>query len=1158
MLQTILVGLGGTGSRVVNNVVKELKLRNESINNGQICCAILDTNVMDNRLIRNSGTGVPVFGTGKAQSINTYMTDYTHLRMDAWCPWSPSFGEQTIIDGASEMRVKSRIAFTDFMESGEIGRLEALINDVLKNNSGSKIRVMIVSSLSGGSGSGMFIQVALWLRRLLGQSAISITGTFLLPDIFVRTVKDIRENRSKVVRHYSNAYAAIRDLNSLSQIAKNDALDVSERIVLGDLFDSDRDKGCGRPVYDWAFFVDDQDENGNYLLTMQEYERMVAQLVYMQLYAPMAESELYSVLDNAFLKFEEADEPLYGSCGTAKAQYPMDSVLKYCTIRAAQDSLTNGWCKIDDEIRAQIIDRRQAERDGTYLPEFDPRARYVRLYEEKTSTPPEKMGRDRFFYFISKDAKNETRTRSGEEIITKYSDKVTDFTKALVNEHIMPVVHKHGGVSDFAIDEDTFVAEDHTVDQLVEQAKNYEKGFADALEKFDSRVDTYAEDILNAVFPLSMDDVQMNNVCSIYGMLSKADTKGKRSFVHPVSVRYMLYRVVAELEKGLKKIVLKDSRAIALSGGEASSLFDNKKTKEKEDDALKFLESRRWYQPLDAFLDDFESRFAQFTNSKIALAENYEKEKLQFIVYGKLIERINGMIEQLEAFFERMGEVSEKLGMQLAENVEETKDIVGKTVFVLGKKEDKERIYESLDVGLDGNADPNASNSAVVSKCKAVINQSVIQSVYGSYCARVRPSNTANLPYAGLNLVDAFVSDIQAIFADRITGDRNNYDKINLNIYQALCQECDAEVVANGGNILVRNDVEAAAASRRHEDYFAQMTAKLERMAAPFLIHDQERSTTQSGAVTMSKLRFWGFHPDVVAAFPNINYVLQSNSDLEANVAYSPAELCCFRATCGIGVSLIPKFREKAGGKYFPYYEEIVNGMLERADLIKHPEFALVSTPHLDKTWHRILPHITKEKRDEERLAFYRGFWLAIAYGVIGVDKDGYFYINREDKEKTEITCKGRRLSKTDIALLLEALRTDRVFVGSDVLKLEEKFAKELVDMDTYVGTKLMKGLAGGREETNPVQIIIRYNEGPQHSHKVTTALIDALESFAVEMVKKYDEQRDEKQMEVATYRICRKIYDSCKRTQGKSKVFGKWEKKFDDYKIKGDGDSAQ
>ena len=180
MAQSLLIGLGGTGSRVVNNTIKLLKQNGLSFNNGEICCAVLDTNVNDAGEIRSSGTEVPVFETSKPQRIRDYLEQYHHLHIEEWCPQSTRFLNQSMIDGASECRVKSSLAFMDCLETGVTDQLELMINQVLRNNTGSKIRIMIVSSLSGGTGSGMFIQMALWLRKFFSQSQITIRGIFLL------------------------------------------------------------------------------------------------------------------------------------------------------------------------------------------------------------------------------------------------------------------------------------------------------------------------------------------------------------------------------------------------------------------------------------------------------------------------------------------------------------------------------------------------------------------------------------------------------------------------------------------------------------------------------------------------------------------------------------------------------------------------------------------------------------------------------------------------------------------------------------------------------------------------------------------------------------------------------------------------------------------
>ena len=132
-------------------------------------------------------------------------------------------------------------------------------------------------------------------------------------------------------------YAAIRELNAITKVMQGSSVELEQEFELGDLFNSTTDKDKGTPVFDYAFFVDNKDSRGVHLSEISDYEKMVAQLVYMQLYSPMVD-DMYSEEDNLFQAFVANDEPKYGACGVAKAVYPVDSVRAYSAMRAVQDS----------------------------------------------------------------------------------------------------------------------------------------------------------------------------------------------------------------------------------------------------------------------------------------------------------------------------------------------------------------------------------------------------------------------------------------------------------------------------------------------------------------------------------------------------------------------------------------------------------------------------------------------------------------------------------------------------------------------------------------------------------------------------------------------------------------------------------------------------
>ena len=1162
MAQSLLIGLGGTGSRVVNNVVKLLKKNGLAFNDGQICCAVLDTNTNDMGDIRRSGTDVPVYETSKPQRISDYLDQYNHLDIKEWCPVSPAFLTQSMLDGCSEVRVKSRLAFLDCLNTETISNLGTLINDVLKNNEGSKIRVMIVSSLSGGTGSGMFIQVALWLREYLARSQITIRGIFLLPDVFVSTIKDIRESAETRTRHYANAYAAIRELNALTKIRKNISLDLPEKITLGTLFDSEKDADNGEPVYDFSFFIDNRDENGVSLSSISEYEQMAAQLVYMQLYSPMKD-DMYSEEDNAFLSFVSNDEPLYGTCGTAKAEYPVKSVKTYCAIRATQDSIKTGWKKIDNEIEARIEERKAAERDGVFTSDvIDPRVEYVKLFDEKIAVKPEEAGKDRFFISISKDVKNETKIKSKDGKVTvKYTDKIDDFIKTLKSKKIETFVTRNSHLDDFAIDAEAFVSADHSKEELRSKILSDESDMEDAVNLFESKVDEYATNIVNNVFPFSMGEVNPENECSIYGLLSKTNEEGSRIFIHPVAMRYLLCKLVSSMERELRGIVLDSSRMDALSGGDVGTSVDNPKTKKTETSAMELLESKTVTQRTGKFLDFFEGRYAEFINTKIGLCEKYEKEFLQVSVYTKLMERVKALISQLEAFFKRLSDVQEKLEDSLTANIAETDGVVGKTYYVYSSKANKEAIYQAIDLQIGKSVDE--------------INKSVIDSTYGRLCAEKRPSTPENASYANKGIAANFMINTLTVFRNRLESDPNNRDVVNMDIFTAICKQADSErnrsnEMSDDAGELDRIDIDEGTIAEnhdkaaRHAEAFAKCKNRLLRMAAPMLTRTNELSDNPLGIVTTRQKTFWGFNPAVTAAYPNIGATLQVNADIQADTAYPANELYCYRAVYGLEAKYIPKFNETTGGIYYTSYRAIVDEMVKEAAGRKG-ERAYVVSPHLDKRWHALLPYTTTDMHEKDTAAFFHGFWLAIAYGAVKLNKDGHYCAVRKIDggfgtmldDEVEVLYKGRTVGKADIFKLVSALRADVLFKNVTIPELEKRFLAEIENMDTYVGTSVLKGLTVKNSDLNPVDIVSRYYSGLGKDKHVMALLIGSLESIAGELASKYDLDRSERRIEEAKFRICKRIYDSSSRVKGKAEVFGRWVTMFSELGLKSEVDSV-
>lgn len=1167
MTQTVLIGLGGTGSRVVNNVAKTLRKNNVAINDGVVTCAVMDTNQADNVLVGKSGTMIPVIPTCDDKTIDEYLNLYANKRAGGWCPYSRAFGAESMIDGASEIRVKSRLAFMDTMESGRIFELQNAIEKVFHNKPGTpeKIRVMLVTSLSGGTGSGMFLQVALWLRKFFEERncMATIRGIFLLPDIFVRSVPNIRENGRKKLYHYANAYAAIRELNAINKVIKGNYVP-DQPIIIDGLFDSR--KPNKKPVFDNAFFIDDVDASGAAFNSIGAYEEMVAQIVYMQLYAPM-HSELSSVEDNLFRAFESNPEPVFGSCGTAKAEYPVEDVVEYCALRASRDSIAEGWHRIDAEIDAMIEEEKNAEKDGIVLNKrVSRRDEFIRLFDEKANKSGAEIGlSDRLFVTIKNDAFNEKReaVADGEEAPVVLTCKIEAFMN-LVEEEILKTVTADGGcdkVTKACSDLPDAELPENFPDDIVEILKGIREKEEKVVEKvvrtFDENAKDFADAIVRSLVPLDMSTINKNNEKSLYGLFVKKDLNGGDYYVHPVAAKYLLYKLSKAIEIRQNTLAPDSRRAKALKGDDTVS-FDNLKTRK--------IETREEYwSQLGLFtskseIQHFIRRYKEYNIKNKTLCMDYEKESLSQKVFKELSERIKRLIEEMEKLFKDFPKLSEKITEEISDNVKRNEDNLTKTLFVLAKQKHKEAKYSSLGIELNGRNDD--------------LNKDVITSVYGKFCAQYRPNIEENREYVDKSIITTFHNKLVNTFEKLIA--KECKDDVDLDIISAIKQESDYEfALTNDGEADRDPFADENAMQRtatRHDRAIIGYRDRLNSMSAPFLrarpdealavvsnvegvSYDENNAiwmTTEDGRVLhmpfQTKLTFWGFHPSTVENYPNITAALGANMATAADTGYRKNELYCYSSVYGIKAEAIDKFNEQNGGDYYTHYSAVINNMLTRGFEI--------DTPHIDKTWHEFLPYVSEAKQSQSNQTFYKAFWRAIAYGRISLDlhdryqlseqtTDSYGNVNYEPVLLME---NDRPIGVTDITRLLKALRNHATFKTVVAGQLEEYFKKDVEGMSTYIGTEIIQGLLV-EGDLNPVTMIVRYESAQGYSAKIKGDLVGGLAEIMKDVASEYDMNRGDAQIEDAKIRLCHRVYEKCKMTR-KNVLFEAWVKDFKRLKL--------
>ena len=329
---TLLVGLGGTGSkiicRVANKVTKEQRQH--------LGFAVFDTDINELREIQRANPFVHSIQTSTKLSVGEYLNIDTHAR-DTWFPVNAILNSKTLTEGAGQVRAISRLAFDTALRAGKLEPLHEAIQELYKlesDGSEQALRVIIVSSLAGGTGSGLILPVALYIQNYLKthfrQSGNITRGFFILPEVFEEVIFGEAERNSLK----ANAYATMRELDAF--LMKGDAtlpkrFEKDVRMEFPRVSSTGYDEYRVRP-YDFCFLFDAQNAEGRKLNSFNQYLDHAANCIYAQSIGPMNKRSNSSE-DNTIRRLcEERGRNRYAGAGSSMLVYPVDDVKEYIAL----------------------------------------------------------------------------------------------------------------------------------------------------------------------------------------------------------------------------------------------------------------------------------------------------------------------------------------------------------------------------------------------------------------------------------------------------------------------------------------------------------------------------------------------------------------------------------------------------------------------------------------------------------------------------------------------------------------------------------------------------------------------------------------------------------------------------------------------------------
>lgn len=290
--------------------------------------------------------------------------------IDEW--WPTEIPTQAIIAGAGQVRARGRLAL--FARSAEVfGRIQRAVDDVrnIRNqkqmyseqfqvSTRSGVEVHIVGSLAGGTGSGLFLDVAFMARDIIGGDETSnFTAVLLLPRFFTRY--------AGVALVKPNAYGALKEIEHLSTMKGSFQIDYGARRV-----------DVTRPPFDLIYLVDSLNEQGRVVSDPNDLLSLIADGLYVQIGSQIG-TDSANAVDNIKTQIAVAGRvkgrsPQYCSFGVASLTMPSFDALMYEDAkRLVIEDLLNGVvadAEVEQDVQRFIDQNRLREDDSDQVIEF--------------------------------------------------------------------------------------------------------------------------------------------------------------------------------------------------------------------------------------------------------------------------------------------------------------------------------------------------------------------------------------------------------------------------------------------------------------------------------------------------------------------------------------------------------------------------------------------------------------------------------------------------------------------------------------------------------------------------------------------------------------------------------------------------------------------
>ena len=997
---TLLVGLGGTGCKIVERVSSMVTPEQRK----NIACAVFDTDINDLRGIEERNPFIKTIQTSTKQTVGEYLNKDTHAR-DTWFPVNAILNGKTLTEGAGQVRSISRLALETVIRAGKMEPLHQAIQSLYKveeDKAEQALRVVVVSSLAGGTGSGLLLPVALYIRNYLAthfrQSANITRGFFILPEVFYEVIEGQTERNNLK----ANAYAALRELDAFLMKGDNT---LHERYKDSVVMQFPRAASAGyeeydvRP-YDFCFLFDAQNADGSKLNSFDQYLDHAANCIYAQSIGPMNKRSNSSE-DNTIRKLaKERGRNRYAGAGASMLIYPFTDIKSFIALKWAKQTVSKQWLTFDNAYKEICQDNDKSREEGINIQNPDPYDFYANQIESMAKQE------DPFAKAIERSCGNYKA-----DGVTRSGDKWKDYVQAVMNK-VAEDIKK--GTSDL---KSAYEDANELVTNLGNNWEEYAAAY-ESMERYRLLSMEYVQEVCQTIAYALFKEPKEGQVDKDHPFKLEAHLVGNdNKFLHPNAVRYLLIKIFDLLKKQNQALVSKrDKNKKSIESFEKDT-FDDASTEGITETAENLSERKiglvdKLTKRPSGEQEEMKRKFAEYMET----VEKYKIEYAQSYVASKGIDYIENIIKAFDGFYKSFDIKVEGLDKSIDEIYKKFSNSKGTTArYVCASKNCLDKLYEKM---------PYTGSSITIDSELA---KDIYFKVLGYAVKKDKPNNNKYFS-------DIFDKGIMSYFENSVM--KSYGTKIDIDIITALENEA---VFEEGYDEFVD--------SALIEQYVVKVITDIKNLACPFIESPLGEVGDPINSCTFNK----GLAPEKgdessraqLIRKELMNFGGAPDEDIDKNM------IMFYKSYYGLRANDLSKFAppeksltyNRQSGEYFKAYYELVSGI--------HPEThrSKEITPHIDRWWHIItkMPDLDDDNQAKQEYDINAAFF----WGIIG----RYVDLFEDSLDHKTYKLKVDALKMDDNTLIVSnGTECDKLYEVLDAIAIYPELVHKILDkVDTLV-----------------------------------------------------------------------------------------------------------